>query len=105
MDKLDADLDAIIEYLEGTAERRRYDRENPVRGIQQITTGFRKWAQRYVADCKPNQPAKQVERASKWFGQLTGKLQAERRRLEGDASSVLRVMEETWKEVYGDDEE
>ena len=51
----------------------RYDTNNPIRGIQQITRGFSKWAQRYVAECKV-QPAKQVDRMSKWFGQLTGKL-------------------------------
>ena len=51
----------------------RYDKNNPVRGIQQITKGFAKWAQRYISDCKL-QPAKQVERSNKWFGQLTGKL-------------------------------
>ena len=53
----------------------RYDKNNPVRGIQQITKGFAKWAQRYVSTCKL-QPAKQVERSNKWFGQLTNKIQA-----------------------------
>ena len=53
----------------------RYDKNNPVRGIQQITKGFAKWAQRYVSTCKL-QPAKQVERSNKWFGQLTSKIQA-----------------------------
>ena len=52
----------------------RYDKNNPVRGIQQITKGFAKWAQRYVSTCKL-QPAKQVDRSNKWFGQLTGKLE------------------------------
>ena len=51
----------------------RYDKSNPIRGIQQITRGFSKWAQRYVEECKL-QPAKQVDRMAKWFGQLTGKL-------------------------------
>ena len=54
----------------------RYDKNNPVRGIQQITKGFAKWAQRYVSACKL-QPAKQVERSNKWFAQLTGKLNQE----------------------------
>ena len=54
----------------------RYDKNNPVRGIQQITKGFSKWAQRYVSTCKL-QPAKQVARSNKWFGQLTGKLNQE----------------------------
>jgi len=29
----------------------RYDKNNPVRGLKQITTGFRKWAQRYINEC------------------------------------------------------
>ena len=29
----------------------RYDREDPFTGTKQITTGFRKWAERYIADC------------------------------------------------------
>ena len=54
----------------------RYDKTNPVRGIQQITKGFAKWAQRYVSTCKL-QPARQVTRSNKWFTQLTGKLNQE----------------------------
>ena len=53
----------------------RYDKENPIRGIQQITKGFSKWATRYVSDCRL-QPEKQVTRSNKWFGQLTEKLAA-----------------------------
>ena len=53
----------------------RYDKNNPVRGIQQITKGFAKWAQRYISTCKL-QPAKQVDRSNKWFGQLTAKIAA-----------------------------
>ena len=51
----------------------RYDQSNPMRGIQQITRGFSKWAQRYVADCKV-QPAKTVDRMNKWYAQLLDKL-------------------------------
>ena len=50
----------------------RYDKSNPVRGLKQITTGFRKWAQRYVAECKV-QPGRQVDRANLWFGKLSAK--------------------------------
>jgi len=62
----------------------RYDQSNPVRGIQQITRGFSKWAERYVADCKV-QPAKTVDRMAKWFGQLTDKL-AENNAVEEEGS-------------------
>jgi len=47
----------------------RYDKQNPIRGIQQITKGFHKWAQRYIVDCKL-QPTRQVDRANKWKGML-----------------------------------
>ena len=69
-----ADDDLAFLDCEGAACPR-YDKNNPVRGIQQITKGFAKWAQRYIAECKL-QPEKQVNRSNKWFGQLTGKLQA-----------------------------
>jgi len=29
----------------------RYDQQNPVRGLQQITRGYQKWCERYIADC------------------------------------------------------
>lgn len=29
----------------------RYDRNNPMRGIKQIMTGFRKWSTRYISEC------------------------------------------------------
>jgi hypothetical protein len=51
----------------------RYDMGNPIRGIQQITRGFSKWAQRYISTCKV-QPARQVERMTKWYGQMVDKL-------------------------------
>ena len=47
----------------------RYDRFDAVRGIKQITTGYSKWAQRYIVDCKV-QPVRQKERAVKWMGLL-----------------------------------
>jgi len=53
----------------------RYDKANPLTGIKQITVGFKKWAQRYVADCK-NQPGTQVNRSAKWFDLLGKKYQA-----------------------------
>ena len=47
----------------------RYDKSNPIRGLQQITTGYRKWAQRYISTCKV-QPGRQVDRANRWFNKL-----------------------------------
>ena len=48
----------------------RYDKVNPIRGIQQITKGYLKWAQRYIVKCKL-QPDRQVDRSNKWYGMLT----------------------------------
>ena len=47
----------------------RYDKSNPIRGLQQISKGFEKWALRYIADCKL-QPGRQQQRAQKWQGQI-----------------------------------
>jgi len=53
----------------------KYDKENPVKGLLQITNGFRKWAERYIEDCKL-QPGKQTDRANKWRQTLQAKLAA-----------------------------
>jgi len=46
----------------------RYDRENPCRGIKQIMTGFRKWADRYIGGCGGQANHKhQVTRANKFY--------------------------------------
>ena len=34
------------------AEFDRYNREDPKVGIKEITTGFRKWAERYLSHCE-----------------------------------------------------
>ena len=53
----------------------RYDRANPLKGAKQITTGFRKWAARYIAACN-GQKAYQhhVKRFPKIFGRMAGAL-------------------------------
>ena len=62
---------------EGDRKRRdaddelRYDRTDPCTGTKQITSGFRKWAQRYIGNCsgqKNNQY--QVNRMNKWNDRL-----------------------------------
>ena len=59
----------------GPAERKRrddddvfrYDREDPSVGMKQITTGFRKWAERYLSACSGQRVYKhQVNRMNKW---------------------------------------
>ncbi|CAG5097434.1 Oidioi.mRNA.OKI2018_I69.XSR.g15075.t1.cds [Oikopleura dioica] len=45
----------------------RYDRENPATGIQQITTGFRKWTERYISECHGQRLFEyQVKRMERW---------------------------------------
>ena len=43
------------------------------KGINDIFTGFSKWAARYISACK-NQPEVQQARAAKWSAILQGKL-------------------------------
>ena len=47
----------------------RYDKENPIRGIQQITRAFSKWAERYISTCRV-QPVRQQTRMEKWNGKM-----------------------------------
>ena len=45
----------------------RYDREDPSVGIKQLTTGFSKWAQRYLSQCSGQRNYNyQVNRMAKW---------------------------------------
>ena len=60
------------------AEFDRYNREDPKVGIQQITTGFRKWAERYLSECSGQKTYNhQVNRMNKWNAALQGHLENE----------------------------
>ena len=49
----------------------RYNRFDPFTGTRQITTGFRKWAERYISTCWGQRNYKyQVNRMNKWNGLL-----------------------------------
>ena len=53
----------------------RYDREDPVAGTKQITTGFRKWAERYLSACSGQKTfSYQVKRMNKWNEKLQAHL-------------------------------
>jgi hypothetical protein len=55
----------------------RYNREDPSTGARQITTGFRKWAQRYLSQCSGQKTYNyQVTRMSKWNQKLQAHLQS-----------------------------
>jgi hypothetical protein len=47
----------------------RYDKDDVIRGLKQITTGFRKYAERYVSGCKL-QPDRTQARLAKWHAKL-----------------------------------
>ena len=45
----------------------RYNREDPSEGIKQITTGYRKWAERYLSQCSGQRNYSfQVNRMNRW---------------------------------------
>lgn len=49
----------------------RYDREDPAVGTKQITTGFRKWAERFLSACSGQRNYNyQVNRMEKWNNAL-----------------------------------
>merc|ERR1712035_61291 len=54
----------------------RYDREDPATGTKQITTGFRKWAERYISACHGQRVyLHQVNRMNKWNALLQAHLE------------------------------
>ena len=58
----------------------RYDRDDPSVGVKQLTTGFSKWAQRYLSACSGQKNFKhQVNRMAKWNEALQGHLNSDKR--------------------------
>ena len=58
----------------------RYNREDPSVGIKQLTTGFSKWAQRYLSQCSGQRNYNyQVNRMAKWNEALQGHLESNRK--------------------------
>lgn len=59
----------------------RYDKNNPIRGLKQITTGFRKWARRYINECpgedgsNGNGPQQHSKRATNLNNKIKKRLQ------------------------------
>ena len=53
----------------------RYNREDPAIGIKQITTGYRKWADRYLSQCGGQRKNAWIKnRMNKWNNKLQAKL-------------------------------
>merc|ERR1712227_553880 len=62
------DLVSLDDLLRATD---RYNRVDPEIGIKQITTGFRKWAERYLGNCSGQRNyAYQINRMNRWNGLL-----------------------------------
>merc|ERR1712177_148198 len=58
----------------------RYNREDPSEGIKQLTTGFSKWATRYLSQCSGQKNYQyQVNRMNKWNSALQGHLNSNKR--------------------------
>lgn len=55
-------------YTNDSGELLRYNKDNPMIGIKQITTGYRKWAERYINECWGQRKHKyQKTRMARWF--------------------------------------
>ena len=53
----------------------RYNREDPAIGMKQLTTGYRKWAERYLSACSGQKNYQyQVNRMNKWNALLQAHL-------------------------------
>jgi len=65
----DGDEDGFIDEFSG--ELLRYNKNQPLVGIKQITTGYRKWAERYINECWGQRKHKyQTKRMNRWFETL-----------------------------------
>ena len=57
----------------------RYDREDPCRGIKQLTTGFANWVERYIPNCSGQRNhSHQINRMKKWGDRLQKAMQCDK---------------------------
>lgn len=54
--------------------QKKFDAKKSVAEIRNILQGFAIWAKNHISKCEPNQPQKQMARASKWFKVLGKKV-------------------------------
>ena len=74
-DRRSIDSNSQLRTLDDDGFGTRYDKTDPARGIAQIATGYKKWAERYIADCFSNrnnkhQPEVQENRYNHWQNRL-----------------------------------
>lgn len=55
-------------------QQKKFDAKRSVAEIRNILQGFAIWAKNHISKCEPNQPHKQMARASKWFKVLGKKV-------------------------------
>lgn len=55
-------------------QQRQFEVKRAVGEIRNILQGFAIWAKNHISKCEPNQPHKQMQRASKWFKVLGKKV-------------------------------
>jgi hypothetical protein len=68
----DENLDDDYDFGKAADDLIRYDRKNPLRGLRQIMTGYRKWAERYIDQC----PAEKKDKTlSKWANLFRNKIE------------------------------
>lgn len=68
----DEHLDDDYDFGKASDDLIRYDQSNPLRGLRQIMTGYRKWAERYVDQCPAE---KQDKTLSKWANVFRKKIE------------------------------
>ena len=57
----------------------RYDREDPCRGVKQLTTGFANWVDRYIPNCSGQRDhSHQINRMKKWGDRLQSAMQCDK---------------------------
>ena len=57
----------------------RYDREDPCRGVKQLTTGFANWVERYIPNCSGQRDhSHQINRLKKWGERLQDVMQCDK---------------------------
>jgi len=63
--------DSSESFTDEFGELLRYNKNEPLVGIKQITTGYRKWAERYINECWGQRKHNyQRNRMNKWFKKL-----------------------------------
>jgi len=68
----DENLDDDYDFGKASDDLIRYDKKNPLRGLRQIMTGYRKWAERYIDQCPAEKKDKKL---SKWANVFRNKLE------------------------------